>query len=665
VRLPRSRGQVSRKRDDLTSSLAFGAPAVERKRLGIVSRDLQFEWPDLSAVEELGFDTETTGRDLYGKDVPVGFSVYASEPGIEKSWYFPFDHAQGSNLDPDKCRAWARDNLASKKLVMSEAKFDLHMMRKWGVDLEKLGVKPEDAQFDCALLDSRRRSYRLEDMASDFLGLHKVMLPAGLKICEMSPADVDWYARTDAELALKLKRHFAPKIAAEELGSVRKLENDLIWSTCHMEREGLVVDVERLEYVRRQCVARYQWYVLQLEGLLGWRCIPTKRAHMELMYRKLGLQVNRTNPTQRHADGMASFTVEEMEKYWHPKWVPPERALLPVKLATQAIQVDSFRSKFADKYALATGPDGVIRFRLHQLKAESGDGDEGGSQKGTVTGRYSASGGSGKDGARKGFNPQQIYKVKEQAAVEAISDLLIREVFPAPEGMKFWTADASQIEYRIFGHYANSPSVTQVYQRDPWADFHDVVAEMTGTDRDRVAKHANFAALFGAGLDKFAYMIDMSVSEARPIYKHYHRMFPEIRPLHEDAMALAERRGYIKTLLGRRRRFGKGVDDKYHAALNAAIQGTAGDINKLTVLDLYNNREDLGIDLRLTFHDEELGYGALETERECLKLWEFLNEQRLKTSVPILWNLSVGKDWVQRDPFFETKKGKAYCNERS
>jgi DNA polymerase-1 len=233
----------------------------------------------------------------------------------------------------------------------------------------------------------------------------------------------------------------------------------------------------------------------------------------------------------------------------------------------------------------------------------------------------------------------------------------VKSLFIAPPGMKVFSTDASQIEYRFFGHYVNSKSVTDVYNADPWADFHQVVADMTGLAR-KDAKHANFAMLFGAGVNKFAYMIDKPAWEAKPIYYAYLRKIPEVRPLLDYVMDLAETRGFVKTVLGRRRRFGEGIDMKFHAGLNAAIQGSAADYNKLTVLDLYENRKDLGIDLRLTFHDEELGYGYFDNHAQAQKLYDFMQEQRMNLKVPILWNLTIDNDWAMQNPIWEMKDGK-------
>ncbi len=621
---------------DMDQSILFkNSDFTLTKRLGERTENSDFRWPNLSGIDHMAFDTETTNRDLYGTAQAVGFSVFTPD---RQSWYFPFGHLQGKNLDPDHCRRWAIDNLRGKKLRMAESKFDIGIMRKFDVDFEVLEVKPEDVQHDCALLDSRRQSYGLDDMGTVHLGKGKVKFPSdGLRIHERRAEDVDEYARMDVELTWDLGEYFKPRIEAEGLSRVKRLENDLIYSTCHMEREGLLLSLDKLIVYKQTIRQRYMRIMLELESLMGWRVIPNKKASRIQLWKQLQLPVDWT-PT-----GDYSFTAEYMMKFWH---------LRPVKLLTQALQLLNFESK-VDKYLEAADDRGVIRFRLHQLKAEE---DEKAGVKGTVTGRYSSTGGSGRDGAKKGFNPQQVFKAEEQAGVEIIADMLIKAAFVAPEGMRMFSTDASQIEYRIFGHYVNSPSVTEVYRNDKWADFHKVVAKMTGIPR-KDAKHANFAMLFGAGPEKFAYMIDKPIEEARPIYYAYLRKFPEVRPLLDHVMTLAETRGFVRTYLGRRRRFGPGIDTKYHAGMNASIQGTAADYNKLTVLDMYNNRKTLGVDLRLTFHDEELGYGFLNSHREAKKLYDFMQEQRMKLNVPILWNLSIDDDWAMQNPIWQAKDG--------
>jgi DNA polymerase-1 len=122
----------------------------------------------------------------------------------------------------------------------------------------------------------------------------------------------------------------------------------------------------------------------------------------------------------------------------------------------------------------------------------------------------------------------------------------------------------------------------------------------------------------------------------------YDRYFPAVRELLNYAGSLAKERGWIKTYLCRRRRF-TGGDERWHVALNAVIQGTAADIMKLKLLEVYRERKALGLTLRFTVHDEL--DGDLESPDCVPKLQELLDSQVLPLRVPILWKVATGESW--------------------
>src|SRR5690606_34060437 len=97
-------------------------------------------------------------------------------------------------------------------------------------------------------------------------------------------------------------------------------------------------------------------------------------------------------------------------------------------------------------------------------------------------------------------------------------------------------------------------------------------------------------------------MLGVDLETYQDIARDYDAQFPEADALLKRAKRLAETRGYVKTLLGRRSRFPNG--ERTHKALNAVIQGTAADDHKLTLVRLYEERKRLAITMRLTVHDE-------------------------------------------------------------
>ena len=135
---------------------------------------------------------------------------------------------------------------------------------------------------------------------------------------------------------------------------------------------------------------------------------------------------------------------------------------------------------------------------------------------------------------------------------------LIRRVF-LPEKSEFWCeADASQQEFRLLVHHAlprNLPGAreaAELYRNNPNADFHALVAEMTGLDRD-MAKAVNFAKIYGAGVEKFAEMIGKPLFEAQAIYAQYDIRLPFVWQLSRNVQNEAVRLGYTVLYDGARR----------------------------------------------------------------------------------------------------------------
>jgi len=342
-------------------------------------------------------------------------------------------------------------------------------------------------------------------------------------------------------------------------------------------------------------------------------------------------------------------------------------------------------SKYLDKYAATVRrSDGWIRFNLHQLRNSKEEGDDGG--KGAVSGRFSSAGDE-----HGGFNVQQVVSADKQTSRGWCTDYVIRTLFLAgsPEERrrekkpKWLAADAKQIEYRIFGAISGAEAILEAYRNDPETDYHDVVQLMLKRAMPDIQRKAtkitNFCKLFGAAELKFAWTLgtindqefaDLDAKyrgvrgkgrlirqnetlpglvKALEVFDAYDREFPDAARMVKLAKDTAQRRGYVKTLMGRRARFG-GRNHRVHSALNRVVQGTAADINKLMLVDVYNHREELGLKLRFTVHDEL--DADVHPDADVPRIEEFFNIQRLELAVPILWDVGIGESWG-------TAKGKA------
>jgi len=518
----------------------------------------------------------------------------------------------GGNIDPDTVRRWAKKEFRGKRICNLNTGFDVHHMYKWDVDLEAQGCTVSDVGHTAGLLDDHRRHFSLESISQDYLGVGKLKDLDVKRMAEYHAADVEPYAIQDVNLVDLLLEKMEPLIAERELGRVQQLEDELIFPTCEMERNGAPLDMGKLRRwasEAEQKILRLEW---EINEEAGFKWEP-KRSGMQRMFNRLGLHNPYTTAT-----GKRSYNRAVLKQYEHEL----------VRKAQNVLDRISQFNKFLKGYLHRVGPDGVIRFSLHQLRGDKG---------GTVSGRYSSS----ELDTGYGINIQQVAKPSKQI----IKDFIIRELFIPEPGSLWFHADARQIEYRLFAHFANVRRILDRYVEDPLTDFHNVVLEMVrpvvaAITRNQ-AKDLNFAKIYGAGLAKIAAMLGVDETEAARFVNAYDRAFPEAKMLLQRASRTAKERGFVRTMLGRRAYFPGG--EFLHAALNRVIQGTAADIMKLKIVELHRERKRTGFKMRLTMHDEVDGdVPDLESAR---MVTEILDRQSLDTRVPILWETGTGANW--------------------
>jgi DNA polymerase-1 len=231
--------------------------------------------------------------------------------------------------------------------------------------------------------------------------------------------------------------------------------------------------------------------------------------------------------------------------------------------------------------------------------------------------------------------------------------------------------DWSQIEYRLIVNDAahfnmrGADAVVDIYNNDPQhADFHQIVADMTGLPREH-AKAINFGCAYGEGAAKLCADLGLSEPDGRRLLREYHRRAPFMRPIMEHRMDVVERDHQLRTLFGRIRRFNKweiwrGGNAIYldhwvpgsrlahtFKALNARIQGSAADIMKAAMADIWTSGvcDVLGAP-HLSVHDE-LDFSAPDSNagREALAEVKRLMENVVDISVKLTVDAKTGKNW--------------------
>lgn len=579
-------------------------------------------------IKEIDYDTETTGLCWYDGDTPVGFVV----GGAWGCQYIPIKHRGADNFDEAVVRRWMQTECRDLDIYGLNLKFDHQMTRNFGVDLERQGCRLHDLGHMGALLDEHAKRYSLESLGQRYLGEGKMPQLNKAFMAEMTAAQAGPYAEQDGRLTGRLKQHLKPLIAAERLEKVLDLEDRLIYAVCEMERNGLLIDEAKLSQWVRESEQELSKAEDELRALAGIRVNVDSGNQVNALFSQIGLSWPGTTTEKgekSYADAVLKVVLSNT--------TVTARQRRCLELVRFIRKLGGLRSKYLCKYPPLV-KKGIIRFSLHSLGQDD---------YGTVTGRFSA---GGTIGGRPGFNPQQVFKPSKQRKSMRMDGFdenrfLIRELFIPPPGSRWVCADAKQIQFRLFAHYAalhGMPRLAEVYAQNPERDFHDLVVGLTGLGRDD-AKNWNFMGLFGGGVGKAVEMTGLPRAVCEAQKAAYDREFPEVKTLLDIASALAERRGYVKDMIGRRRHY-REQNPRFYSALNAVIQGSEGSIVKTQLIKVYEAREQLGLTLRVTVHDEVNG----DTQNpDCEKdLKTVLETCNIPCRVPILWDVgSSPKNW--------------------
>ncbi|WP_353279450.1 DNA polymerase I [Wolbachia endosymbiont (group B) of Xanthorhoe designata] len=231
---------------------------------------------------------------------------------------------------------------------------------------------------------------------------------------------------------------------------------------------------------------------------------------------------------------------------------------------------------------------------------------------------------------------------------------LIRQAFIVPKGCKIISADYSQIELRLLAHVADVAAFKEAFANRE--DIHDITARQVFGVQEideqlrRKAKTINFGIIYGISPFGLAKRLGITIAEAAEYINYYFSCYPEIKVYMEKAVSIARNHGYVETLFGRRC-FVRDINNKIpylrqfaeRAAINAPLQGTAADIIKRAMIQLFDQLKTGKIILQV--HDELLVEVEDDKVQETAKLMKDVMENAVKISIPLEVEIEIGDNW--------------------
>jgi DNA polymerase-1 len=421
------------------------------------------------------------------------------------------------------------------------------------------------------------------------------------------------YALHDPVLTFRYYNAAWSELAKENVGRVYRLECALMPMLIKMHLCGVRADLARVEKLQSELGDRLvaldkQWR----EMCDGEEISVNSPKDMRPIMDKLGLHYALTKGRKdKEGKIIESSRLPSVNKEWLEALEHPFGALV-----RSIRQAKYYSNTSLQNYILGNLLEGedVIHGEFHPLR---------GDEYGTITGRFSSGG---------GLNLQNIPARDEYWAP------LLRSVFrPMRDDQQWLKIDYSQIEYRLFAHYAGLrarllhqqdplkyngvSAMEEAYVANPDIDFHDWVAKTADIGRKR-AKNVNFCKLYGGGITKIALTAGCDEAEARVFVGKYERAIPEAKDLMQDLDSAAARRGYVTTWYGRRcrfqtegeeaSRFGSQPENELrtnryartYKALNKVLQGSAADIIKVAMVEIDKAIDWDDTQLHLQVHDE-------------------------------------------------------------
>lgn len=493
-------------------------------------------------------------------------------------------------------------------------KFTHDYKRKLSV-LAKLGITPravtEDLMIASYLLDSSRPHHEIEVLAQQNLAAYPADVPDTF-------TETGWKAATRADWIFQLAPQFRHKIAADGLTKVySEIEIPLEPIIADIEMAGMKVDAYALRTFSTFISEELKTLQEKIFGIAGREFNIGSPKQVGEIFEELNIATGRktaTGQVSTSKDVLAELAVD----YEIAQCIIDYREL------------DKLRATYADSLPKMINTDGRIHGVLSQTVA--------------VTGRLSST----------EPNLQNI-------PVRTELGQRIRKAFIPEKGNKLISADYSQLELRILAHITKDPVMLEAYLNNE--DIHAKTARLVfgATDekdlkeKRRLAKIVNFGIAYAVEAFGLSQRVGISKAEARKVIDDYFLTYQGIRQYMDRIPEEAREKGYVTSLFGRRRYF-PGIKDRNFTvrsraereAINMPIQGTASDIVKIAMINVYNalKKEGLQTKMIMQVHDELL-FEAPESEVE--KATEIIKREMGSAAVldvPLIADVGAGDNWM-------------------
>jgi len=578
---------------------------------------------DLLSQKAVCFDTETTGLDAHIAElVGISFSYKPNE-----AYYIPVsENREEAQQLVNEFKPFFESS--SNLKIGQNIKYDLLVLKKYGVELKGHLFDTMIAHF---LIQPDMR-HNMNVLAETYLNYSPVSIETligkkGKDQLSMRSVDIEQikeYAAEDADITLQLKNVFEPMLNDTHTKKLfEEIEIPLIPVLADMEAEGIMLDkaaLKELSLTLEKDIAHVEAEIQQLAGTPFNVSSPKQVGDVLFEVLQIAEKPKKTK-TGQYATG-EEVLVKLVGKHDIVGKILDYRELVKLK------------NTYVDTLPLLVNP---TTHRIHTSF----------NQVVAVTGRLSSD------------NPNlQNIPIRTERGRE------IRKAFiPRGENYTLLSADYSQIELRIIAELSGDAGMIEAFQQGldihaaTAAKVYNVYLEDVTSDMRRNAKMVNFGIIYGISAFGLSERLNIPRKEAAAIIENYFQKYPGIKTYMDDSIELAKEKGYVETIMGRRR-YLRDINSSNHTvrgfaernAINAPIQGSAADMIKIAMINIHNDfkTQNLKSKMLLQVHDE-LVFDVWHEEMDVVK---HIVSHRMKTAMPTMKvpmeiGLGTGHNWLE------------------
>lgn len=522
--------------------------------------------------------------------------------------------------------------LQTKEIIFHNAKFDITVLEYHGFDISNL--KFHDTMLMAWLSNENRHSFGLKQLAQSILKVKEDKITKYTDISkkplqeqfqdsqDYQTALFNWvkemgeYCIKDCEYTYKLFQHFKPKLEEDKLWYIyESLEIPFCEVLRNMENRGIMIDIP---------------YLKKMNEAIDSKMIQIKAE----IYKQVGRVIDINSPKQLREYFIDELKIDLPGEYKTPKG-EVSMNVSAMQYIAEELNLDIAKQILAYREMTklnSTYVKGMMEIAIENIVHTSFN------QTSTVTGRISSS------------NPNLMNIPRRD------DEFNIRQAFKAREGYTFIIADYSQIELRLMAWFSKDPEMQKIYQQN--GDIHQKTADTLGCTR-QIAKSLNFGLNYGRTAYGMAKGLGISSIEAQAFIDKYFQQYKGVAEFMEKCKQTIQTEYAVKTITKRKRRFPEYPAAKQkkdtttmkrleRQATNARIQGSASDVIKIAMRNIFKKIKPMGGHILIQIHDElviEVPKEKAEEMKEIVK-YEMEHAVDLKT-VPLVTEPHISEVWTK------------------